>query len=78
MKEARTMRDHARKDVIAKLMISQVDVGQAETGVIVEGMLEGIAVYLKGAIGAEAAFNVMQRHADDAAGDVIQNIARSQ
>lgn len=52
--------------------------GKETTSVYAEAHLEALAVYLTGSVGAHAAFNIFQRHADNVAGDVIQALARSQ
>ncbi len=77
MSEPRNIRDYARKDMIAALMTWEHHHGQAETGVMLEGLLEGISIYLTGSVGNEAAFNVLQRHTDNVAGDVLEAVARS-
>jgi hypothetical protein len=59
------IRDYARKECIYDLATIEHIHGTAVAGAVVEARLEAIALWLKGSVGAEAAFNVFTRHAEE-------------
>jgi predicted fused transcriptional regulator/phosphomethylpyrimidine kinase len=65
MSESSLIKDYARKECIVGLMSMEHAHGKAVTNLVVDATVEAIAIYLKGSIGAEAAFNVLTRHADE-------------
>lgn len=65
MSNSSLIKDYARKEFIVELARTENEHGKAHTNVVVDAVLEAIAVYLKGSIGAQAAFNVLTRHAEE-------------
>jgi hypothetical protein len=63
--QSQAIKDYARKECIYGMSTVEHIHGKAVAGIVVEGNLEAIALYLTGSIGAEAAFNVLTRHADE-------------
>ena len=72
------VRDMTRRETIKKLAGAEAEHGKTVAGLMIEGILEGCAAYLKGSIGAEAAYNAVQRCADTMSADVVQHAARHQ
>ncbi len=58
------VQDYARKEFIIAMMKVEHAHGKDTTTVLVEAQLKAIAIYLTGSIGAEDAFEMLQRHAD--------------
>lgn len=56
--------DYARRELLYALASMEHRCGKAATGVVIEAQLEAIGLHLHGSLGREAAFAVMQRHAD--------------
>ena len=65
MSEASLIKEYARKECIFGFATVEDKHGKAIAGLVIEGNLEAIALYLKGSLGAEAAFNVLTRHAEE-------------
>lgn len=72
-------RGEARIDTLVNLARIEHEHGKAYAGLVIEGVLEACGAYLRGSVGAEAAFNIIQRRADELTGPVIsEQAARSQ
>ncbi len=61
---SQVVQDYARKEFIVAAMTVEHEHGRPICSVLVEAQLEAIAIYLMGSVGAEAAFEILQRHAD--------------
>lgn len=59
------LQDYIRKDRIVELMQVEHVHGKDAGTAVAEGNLEALAAYLKGSLGAEAAFDVFTRHAEE-------------
>jgi hypothetical protein len=75
---SQNLKDYARKEFICLLATIEHGYGKGMAGLIAEAQLEAIAIHLRGSVGAEAAYNTLQRHADDVAGVLAQQAARQQ
>jgi hypothetical protein len=71
MPEATAIQNYARKECIYGLATVEADHGKAVANQVADGNLQAIAFYLTGSIGAEAAYAVMTRHADEIIRPVI-------
>jgi predicted fused transcriptional regulator/phosphomethylpyrimidine kinase len=71
--ESSLIKDYARKECIVGFATVEHEHGKAVAGLVVDANLEAIAIYLKGSIGAEAAFNVLTRHAEEIIRPVINS-----
>ncbi|MGR4927332.1 hypothetical protein ACIPUD_11045 [Bradyrhizobium sp. CAR08] len=57
--------DYARKEIICSLAIVENAAGKEMVHLMVEAHLQALSTYLRGSIGAEAAFEVFSRYADE-------------
>lgn len=57
--------DYARKEIICSLAIVENAAGKEMVNLMVEAHLQALSTYLRGSIGAEAAFEVFSRYADE-------------
>lgn len=72
MPESTAIQNYARKECIYGLATVEADRGKAVANQVVDGNLQAIAIYLTGSIGAEAAYEVMTRHADETIRPIIE------
>jgi len=71
MTDTSLIKAYVRKECIFSLSTTEHVHGKAVTNLVVDAHIEAIAIYLKGSIGAEAAFNVLTRHAEEIIGPVV-------
>lgn len=65
MSEASLIKDYARKECIVSLATMEASHGKAVTSLVIKANLEAMAIYLKGSVGAEVAFNIFTRATDE-------------
>lgn len=73
MSESTNIKDFIRKEGICALATIESLEGKGVAGVVVDAQLEAISIYLRGSIGAEAAFNVLTRHAESIITPLVQS-----
>lgn len=59
------MLDYARKDIICALAVIENEGGKDVVHLVIEAHLQALSTYLRGSIGAEAAYETFSRYADE-------------
>jgi hypothetical protein len=73
-----TVKAGIRKEQLQTFFAVEAAEGRAISGLYVDASLEAATAYLVGSVGKEAAYNTLQRFADEAAGALLENAARHQ